>query len=223
MKSHLKMETNPLAKPENIIQGEHYRITLLTQSLVRLEYSPEGHFVDEATQSVINRDFPKVDFTCKETDEELEIRTEYFQLNYDKKEFSEKGLSCLALKVEAEGATGWNRTPWRYGEKERTLKGTTRTLDTVDGACELDEGLLSVFKGCTSVDDSHSLLLGEDGWVHPRKGKGQDIYLFAYGFRYREGSGIFIICVEKRLCCPDLSLETGGADIINIQKNLIWS
>ena len=116
MKSYLKMETHPKARPENIIQGDHYRITLLTKSLVRLEYSREGRFVDEATQSIINRDFPKVDFYCKETEEEIEIRTEYFQLNYDKKEFSGRGLSCQALKVEAEGAGGGNRTPWRYGE-----------------------------------------------------------------------------------------------------------
>ena len=126
MKPHLKIETHPLANPENIVQGDCYRITVLTPSMVRLEYSPEGHFTDEATQSILNRDFPRVDFTYRDTEGELEIRTDYFQLNYDKKEFSSKGLSCLALKVEAEGASGWNRTPWRYGEKVPTLKGTTK-------------------------------------------------------------------------------------------------
>lgn len=202
MKSHLKIEAHPLANPENMIQGENYRITLLTSSLARLEYSPEGHFTDEATQSILNRDFPRVRYTCKETEEGLEIRTDYFQLNYDKKEFSGKGLSCLALNVEAEGASGWNRTPWRFGEKEETLKGTTRTLDNVDGACELEEGLMSIFKGCTCVDDSHSLLLGEDGWVRPREGKGKDIYLFAYGFRYREALKDFYYLCGKTPMLP---------------------
>lgn len=68
-----------------MIQGEHYRITVLTKSLVRLEYSPDGIFTDAPTQTVLNRNFPQVSFEVRETPEELEIRTEYFQLNYDKK------------------------------------------------------------------------------------------------------------------------------------------
>ena len=38
MKPHLKIETHPLANPENIVQGDCYRITVLTPSMVRLEY-----------------------------------------------------------------------------------------------------------------------------------------------------------------------------------------
>ena len=49
MKDHMKIQTHPLAREENIIKGEHYRITVLTKSLVRLEYSPTGHFTDAAT------------------------------------------------------------------------------------------------------------------------------------------------------------------------------
>ena len=90
MKPHLKIETHPLANPENIVQGDCYRITVLTPSMVRLEYSPEGHFTDEATQSILNRDFPRVDFTYRDTEGELEIRTDYFQLikkNFPLKDF----------------------------------------------------------------------------------------------------------------------------------------
>ena len=66
MKPHLKIETHPLANPENIVQGDCYRITVLTPSMVRLEYSPEGHFTDEATQSILNRDFTRVNFTYRD-------------------------------------------------------------------------------------------------------------------------------------------------------------
>lgn len=62
MKAHLKLEARPAANRENMICGENYRITVLTESLVRMEYDPEGSFTDEATQTVLNRDFPKVDF-----------------------------------------------------------------------------------------------------------------------------------------------------------------
>ena len=57
----------PIALKENILQGEKYRITLLTEGLIRLEYSEEGIFEDRATQCVWNRNFPKVNFTYKET------------------------------------------------------------------------------------------------------------------------------------------------------------
>ena len=58
MKSYLKMETHPLANPENVIKGDKYRITVLTEHLLRLEYSEDGEFIDAASQTVVNRDFP---------------------------------------------------------------------------------------------------------------------------------------------------------------------
>ena len=93
MKDYLKMETHPVACKENIIQGDRYRITVLTSRLLRLEYSEDGVFNDAATQTVLNRDFPKTEYQLKETEEELQLMTEHLQLNYDKKEFTSHGLS----------------------------------------------------------------------------------------------------------------------------------
>ena len=192
MKKYLKIDAYPQACPENMIQGEHYRITVLTKSLVRLEYSPDGIFTDAPTQTVLNRNFPQVSFEVRETPEELEIRTEYFQLNYDKKEFTSHGLSCYAL-----GMPGGNRNAWRYGAKNENLKGTARTLDNVNGACELEDGILSLWRGCVALDDSRTLTLREDGWVEPRKKGIQDLYLFAYGHRYLEAlKDFYHLCGE---------------------------
>lgn len=192
MKKYLKIDAYPQACPENMIQGEHYRITVLTKSLVRLEYSPDGIFTDAPTQTVLNRNFPQVSFEVRETPEELEIRTEYFQLNYDKKEFTSHGLSCYAL-----GMPGGNRNAWRYGAKNENLKGTARTLDNVNGACELEDGILSLWCGCVALDDSRTLTLREDGWVEPRKKGIQDLYLFAYGHRYLEAlKDFYHLCGE---------------------------
>ncbi len=192
MKKYLKIDAYPQACPENMIQGEHYRITVLTKSLVRLEYSPDGIFTDAPTQTVLNRNFPQVSFDVRETPEELEIRTEYFQLNYDKKEFTSHGLSCYAL-----GMPGGNRNAWRYGVKNENLKGTARTLDNVNGACELEDGILSLWSGCVALDDSRTLTLREDGWVEPRKKGIQDLYLFAYGHRYLEAlKDFYHLCGE---------------------------
>ncbi|MBS6706482.1 MAG: DUF5110 domain-containing protein [Lachnospiraceae bacterium] len=192
MKKYLKIDAYPQACPENMIQGEHYRITVLTKSLVRLEYSPDGIFTDAPTQTVLNRNFPQVSFEVRETPEELEIRTEYFQLNYDKKEFTSHGLSCYAL-----GMPGGNRNAWRYGAKNENLKGTARTLDNVNGACELEDGILSLWCGCVALDDSRTLTIREDGWVEPRKKGIQDLYLFAYGHRYLEAlKDFYHLCGE---------------------------
>ena len=192
MKKYLKIDAYPQACPENMILGEHYRITVLTKSLVRLEYSPDGTFTDAPTQTVLNRNFPQVSFEVRETPEELEIRTEYFQLNYDKKEFTSHGLSCYAL-----GMPGGNRNAWRYGVKNENLKGTARTLDNVNGACELEDGILSLWSGCVALDDSRTLTIREDGWVEPRKKGIQDLYLFAYGHRYLEAlKDFYHLCGE---------------------------
>lgn len=94
MKPYLKLETHPLANPENVIKGDKYRITVLTEHLLRLEYSEDGEFIDAASQTVVNRDFPAVEFSVKDTGDELELRTKYLQLNYNKKAFSANGLSC---------------------------------------------------------------------------------------------------------------------------------
>ncbi len=179
MKSYLKMETHPLANPENVIKGDKYRITVLTEHLLRLEYSEDGEFIDAASQTVVNRDFPAVEFSVKDTGDELELRTKYLQLNYNKKAFSANGLSCKTTAV------GISSVPaWHYGDPTQDLGGTARTLDQVNGACELEPGIMSWF-GSAVLDDSKSLLMTEDGWVTPRKKGVQDLYFFGYGWNFR--------------------------------------
>ena len=99
MKSYLKMETHPLADPKNVVKGDKYRITVLTDYLLRMEYSEDGEFIDAASQTVVNRDFPAVEFSVKDTGDELELRTKYLQLNYNKKAFSANGLSCKTTAI----------------------------------------------------------------------------------------------------------------------------
>ena len=179
MKSYLKMETHPLADPKNVVKGDKYRITVLTEHLLRLEYSEDGEFIDAASQTVVNRDFPAVEFSVKDKGDELELRTKYLQLNYNKKAFSANGLSCKTTAV------GISSVPaWHYGDPTQDLGGTARTLDQVNGACELEPGIMSWF-GSAVLDDSKSLLMTEDGWVTPRKKGVQDLYFFGYGWNFR--------------------------------------
>lgn len=206
MKDYLKMETHPVACKENVIQGERYRITVLTSRLLRLEYSDDGVFNDAATQTVLNRDFPKTEYQLKDTEEELQLITEHLQLNYDKKEFTSHGLSgkCLGMKN-----TFFSKT-WHFGEKEGeglfgNLKGTARTLDDVNGACELENGILSRV-GYAVLDDSNTLLIKEDGFVEPRKKNTQDIYFFGYGHDYKDALKDFYYLCGKTPMLPRFAL-----------------
>ena len=49
-------------RKDNIILGKKYRISILTDRLVRLEYNKNGKFEDRPTQRVIFRNFPKINF-----------------------------------------------------------------------------------------------------------------------------------------------------------------
>ena len=179
MKEIYKFHTAPAARPENVIQGERYRITMLTERLVRLEYSEDGIFEDHATQTVLNRDFPKTDYSVRELEDQIEIFTKHLHIIYNRKEFTSSGLSIQIQGYAVCGGT------WHYGEKMSNLWGTVRTLDEVNGDCELGTGLMSR-RGGAVLDDSKSLLIGEDGWVQPRKSGICDLYFFGYGHDYMD-------------------------------------
>ena len=74
---------------------------MLTEGLIRLEYSESGIFEDRATQCVWNRNFPKVAFTYKETEEQLEIFTSMIHLIYDKKNFHQTDFLSRLWEISA--------------------------------------------------------------------------------------------------------------------------
>ena len=68
MQKIYRIKTSPCARQENMIIGNQYRITVLTEGLVRLEYNADGEFEDRATQMVLYRDFPEVDYRVIHTE-----------------------------------------------------------------------------------------------------------------------------------------------------------
>lgn len=174
-----RLKGNPLCNPAAVLQGSTYRISILTESLIRLEYSPKGCFEDRATQIVVNRNFPVPEFQVTDGEGELVVKTRHLELFYDKKPFSARGLR-IRTKVENRPSFTWN-----YGQETWNLGGTARTLDETNGAIPLENGLLSR-NGCSVVDDSHTMALMEDGWVAAREQENIDIYFFGYGLRYLE-------------------------------------
>ncbi|MBP3813198.1 MAG: DUF4968 domain-containing protein, partial [Butyrivibrio sp.] len=68
-----------------VISGDKYRITVLTDRLLRFEYSDEGRFEDGLTKTVINRDFPDVDSYVRRENGLLIIETDELLVKYDEK------------------------------------------------------------------------------------------------------------------------------------------
>ena len=97
MQDIYKVETHPLALSENMITGDKYRITFLTEGLIRLEYDEEGVFEDRPTQMVFFRDFPKTDYRVVRTEDGIEVHTKRIHLIYNEKEFTSWGRRFFAF------------------------------------------------------------------------------------------------------------------------------
>lgn len=175
---YYKIRTNGKAYPENVIQGANYRFTVITERLIRMEYAADGIFEDRPTQTVWNRDLGKAEFKVIEKSGELHIYTGYLELHYTKKPFAKN-----SLWIDILGAYSNHDGTWHYGEAPKDLKGTYRTLDKINGAVELDSGLVAR-NGYSLMDDSNSLLIEEEGWIEPRKPGAIDIYYWGYGHDY---------------------------------------
>lgn len=178
MQQKYKLDIKPLAKKEAVVAGECYRFTVLTDRLIRVEWQPQGRFVDEPTQRVICRDFPAVDYRVIEQQDSLEIVTDQLHLYYDKKEFSREGL-----RIELKESFHVYGSVWSYGDRIDDLKGTARTLDEADGAIALESGVLSR-NGFAVMDDSDTAFLTEDQWAKAKDRQSVDLYFFGYGHDY---------------------------------------
>ena len=70
-------KTTPISNSEAIISGENYRFTVLTDRLMRLEYSHDEKFEDRATQTVVNRKFEVPEFSNRKKWEYKNMYREY--------------------------------------------------------------------------------------------------------------------------------------------------
>src|SRR5213082_824517 len=132
MDHRYRLNCRPVADRRAVVQGSDNRITVLTDGLLRLEFSAAGNFEDRASAFAINRELPVPDFQVIEDDASLEILTDRLHLVYDRKPFSTSGLS-----VQVRGGVSTWHSVWRYGEPSSdgdvstagNLGGTARTLD----------------------------------------------------------------------------------------------
>ncbi len=185
----------------------HARFEFLTPSLVRMEYSPSGAFVDAPTAVVQKRDWPAVDVQSTQKDGWLIASTGAMTLRY---QLRSGPFTATNLKVTWSNP-GSNSRDWHPGDVDPlNLGGLTYSLDDVKKANlpegkELESpvnvvipgievplekakpGLLSR-SGYAFIDDSRTPLWNvQKQWIEPRQEQnGQDWYLFTYNHDYQK-------------------------------------
>lgn len=159
------------------------RFTVISPVCIRMEYHPDGEFIDAPTLFAYNRDAGWEDYEIERdpnSDRHITIQTGELNLSYraGDKPFSGGNLSCTFANRGEE--VTW--TPEM--RNSRNLGGTLQSLDGRQGSVNLGEGLLSR-DGYYCIDDSASHILVDD-WIQCRpEDAGLDWYLFAYGTDYR--------------------------------------
>lgn len=164
-----------------IVIRNDVRFSLITERLLRVEIDKTGHFTDEPTQTVVCRNFSAPEFRIVEDGNILIIITTKTIFKYDTKAHKMIGISLKDGKSLTEYSSG-------------NLKGTYRTLDQVNGAVALGDGVMSR-NGVAVIDDTLSLILNPDGTIGERRKTEKDEYYFAYNHDYRAClSDFFKLC-----------------------------
>lgn len=198
---------NGKAAEEAIVTCGNARFTVLTPSMIRMEYSESGNFNDNKTLSIVNRNLPVPNFKKSAGKKNVKIDTGNLILDYkdDGNSFSEKNLT-VTYRLNGK------RMKWHPGmPDDGNLKGTIRTLDGVDGATfdksKHENGLLSR-DGWSIIDDSKSLLLVPtdshwNEWVAERDENDDiDWYFLGYGHDYKKALADFQLIAGKAMLPP---------------------
>ena len=161
------------------------RLSVITPTLLRLEFAKDGKFVDEPTLFAYDRTSMLPMDSIKITDlgdNRYEIVTSALTINYHDDGFP-FSTSNLMVYYDLNGKR--KKFTNRFLPKNN-LGGTVETLDRVTREIPMDDGLLSR-DGWYMIDDERTDLLTPDGWIRPRDTNThiQDQYCFIYGNDYR--------------------------------------
>lgn len=179
---------------EVVYSDQNVRFTLVDESTVRMEYAPDGNFVDNKSFVAVERNYAPVKHTRKVSGKKLTIATSQLTLTY---KIGSGAFTKDNLKIAGTKAAGTREISWVPGmQQSGNLKGTYRTLDGYDGNMRgdkpmpIEDGLLAT-DGWTLIDDSRSLLFDGDpdwDWVTTRQSAegAQDWYFMIYGHNYKQ-------------------------------------
>ena len=188
---------NAKSNAKAIFKGRNYRITVLSEILLRLEYDETGKFEDRPTELALFRNFPVPQFDLQENDKYIVIKTKYFSMQYMK----DKPFTGTTFAPDSNLRVTLNDTDknWYYGHDEaRNFLGNINNLETREVFVsnqekQLENKLRTVIKnrtfklkglystdGFCSIDDSNSLVIDENGAMIKEDRKKVDVYVFVY-------------------------------------------
>jgi alpha-glucosidase (family GH31 glycosyl hydrolase) len=191
---------NPVANPAAIVpnSGSNARFTVLTDYVVRMEYSHTGVFEDSATITFLNRNLPVPQFTSSVSSSGwLTVNTSRITLMY------QVGQVFAAWTLKVSTAAG---AAYSYGDADNgNLLGTVKSLDelcTITLNCTQnantyvhDESLHCAWgvvsqSGWTTIDDSHNYVVSSvnNSWfsASEKNANNVDLYFLGHGANYRQ-------------------------------------
>ena len=126
LNKQLLAQTSGIAFADNVIVSKNVRVTVLTERMIRVEFSGDGEFTDLPSQAVWYRNFGKVEFTQSVSTDILTVETAKAKFVVNNHTGAFKYAVIDGKQVSYNDA--------------HNLKGTTRTLDGTYGPKELDDG-----------------------------------------------------------------------------------
>lgn len=170
------------AEPTNAVVRGDVRFEVLSPSVIRMEYSPNGKFVDATSVAVQSRTLGVTQFTSKESGGWLQITTSKLQLRY-RTGSGAFGPGNLLISWSGDGA---NRS-WKPGDKDDENLGGVPGDIAARAAPGKETGPLTR-NGYYLLDDSHTAVWnsGHD-WAEPRStgANAQDWYFFEYNLDFK--------------------------------------
>ena len=168
MQFHFNIE-RAKAKNDAIIKGKTYRFTVLSERLIRIEYSKTGVFMDAPTELALCRDFDLPKFEVNADSKYLEISTKYFKLAYTK----ESPITASSLRISLLDT----ESMWYYGYP--LVKAYDASLNALDEKESYEKGIYSV-EGFSAIDDSKTSIIDPNGNMVKKALDSTDIYVFMY-------------------------------------------
>ena len=166
--------------PDGTIAAGALRFTVVAPECIRIEYSPERHFVDSPSLFAVRREPESAPYSVERKGGWTTLDTGRIRLAS-----LDDGRPPDPDNLQAEIQGGAGPILWRPGQANPgNLGGTLKALGGIQGPVDLGQGLLSR-DGWYLLDDSATPLFTSDGWVEARPtGAGTDWYLFGYGLDY---------------------------------------
>lgn len=198
-------------QPDGLVQDGNVRFTVITPTLIRMEYSEDAQFEDRPTQTVAERPRPAASFSSYIDQDQQVIETSALTLRYTRNS-GRFTADNLVIEVDRGDAIVEARPDWSFAPQPENLGGWRRGLDNERDPQPLFEGVLSR-AGWYLMNDTNTVLLidtppGFEG--RPTAGNGyQDGYLFGYGLDYVQG-------------LSDLRTLTGAAPLLPKKAVGVW-